>query len=542
MMHMAMSGDSQVNGKSIEGLGRRKDGTEFPLDMSLSAWHVGGNRFYTALVRDITERKEAEDSLSAERNLLRTLIDQLPDNVFVKDLDGRLIVDNLAHRSLLGANTLDEVIGKTDFDFFAASLAASYDAAEKKIIHSGKALINQEEPTVDRGGQQRWLLTTKLPWRDHQGKLAGIVGINRDITERQQAQTLQEAVYRIAAAAETAGSLDDLYEDIHEIISSVMPAENFYITIYDRAQDLLQFPYFKDTQDEPFIGGIQPGKGLTAYVLRTGKSLLCTQAVHDDLERRGEVRLLGVPSAIWLGVPLIADGKTIGAMVVQHYSDPKAYGEREQHMLEFVSTQVALAIRRRQAEDELRRSKEALEATHLDVQKSLAREEILARTDGLTGVRNRFSFEELAVREFASAVRYGRALSVMIFDVDNLKSINDTSGHAAGDRALVLVAQAATRHTRDADVLARYGGDEFIVLLPETSASQALLVAERIRARVQSGPVGNGGNPVAVTLSIGIAELRRGPMDASVEQMVQRADKALYQAKAEGRNRSVVFD
>ena len=81
--------------------------------------------------------------------------------------------------------------------------------------------------------------------------------------------------------------------------------------------------------------------------------MLCTQAVHDELERQGEVKLLGVPSAIWLGVPLIVEGKTIGAMVVQHYSDPKAYSEREQHMLEFVSTQVAIAINRKRVEEKL---------------------------------------------------------------------------------------------------------------------------------------------------------------------------------------------
>ena len=503
-----------------------------PMDAEKTLW----------VARDITERKQAEYRLTAERNLLRTLIDQLPDNIFVKDLDGRVIVDNVAHRSLLGASTLDEVVGKTDFDFFAGSLAASYDADEKEIIHVGKALINQEEPTVDRDGKQRWLLTTKLPWRDHQGKIAGIVGINRDITDRQQAQTRQEAVYRIAAAAETAGSLDDLYQDIHEIISSVMPAENFYITLYDEAQDLLRFPYFKDLQDEPFIGGIQPGKGLTAYVLRTGKSLLCTKTLHDELERRGEVRLLGVPSAIWLGVPLIAAGKTIGAMVVQHHSDPEAYGEREQHMLEFVSTQVALAINRKQAEDELRRSKEALETTHLEVQQSLAREEILARTDGLTGLRNRFSFEELAAREFGAAVRYQRALSIIIFDADNLKGINDSAGHAAGDQALVLIARAATQHTRDTDLAARYGGDEFVILLPETTSQQAVAVAERIRAGVGAVPVGDLADPLPVMLSIGIAELRWQPMDESAEQVVQRADKALYEAKARGRNRTVVFE
>jgi PAS domain S-box-containing protein len=132
-----------------------------------------------------------------------------------------------------------------------------------------------------------------------------------------------------------------------------MSAEYFFITLYDETQNLLRFPYFKDAEDEPFVGGIQPGKSLTAYVLRTGKSLLCTQAVHDELERQGEVKLLGVPSAIWLGVPLVVEGKTIGAMVVQHYSDPKAFGEREQHMLEFVSTQVAVAINRKRIEEKV---------------------------------------------------------------------------------------------------------------------------------------------------------------------------------------------
>ena len=113
-----------------------------------------------------------------------------------------------------------------------------------------------------------------------------------------------------------------------------------------------------------------PKRDLTAYVLRTGKSLLCTQAVHDELERRGEVKLLGAPSSIWLGVPLSVQGKTIGAIVVQHYTDPAAYGEREQHMLEFVSAQIAVAIERKRAEEAVRRRADelaALNATVLEI-------------------------------------------------------------------------------------------------------------------------------------------------------------------------------
>jgi PAS domain S-box-containing protein len=180
--------------------------------------------------------------------------------------------------------------------------------------------------------------------------------IQQDISERKQAQALQEAVYQIAAAAETTSSLDELYPKIHQSISSVMPAENFFIALYDETQNLLKFPYFKDVEDEIYLGGIEPGRGTTAYVLRTGKSLLCTEETQAELERQGELTLQGAPSAIWLGVPLIVEGKTIGAMVVQHYTDPNAYGEREQHMLEFVSTQVAIAIHRKQSEEALRES------------------------------------------------------------------------------------------------------------------------------------------------------------------------------------------
>ncbi|MGZ5178404.1 MAG: GGDEF domain-containing protein, partial [Burkholderiales bacterium] len=127
-------------------------------------------------------------------------------------------------------------------------------------------------------------------------------------------------------------------------------------------------------------------------------------------------------------------------------------------------------------------------------------------------------------------------------DIDNFKRVNDTLGHAAGDEALRLLARAAAAHTRAADVIARLGGDEFVLLLPETTAQQALPIADRIMASVAATPIGDAADALAVTLSIGIAELRRKPMDDRVEQVVQRADRALYQAKADGRNRTRVFD
>jgi PAS domain S-box-containing protein len=136
--------------------------------------------------RDITERKRAEEALANERNLLRTLIDNLPDNIFIKDAESRFVISNLAHAHLLRAKTPDEIVGKTDFDIFPQELASSYYADEQAMIQSGQPLLNREERTIDPEGKTRWLLTTKVPLRNDQGNVTGVVGINRDITERKR--------------------------------------------------------------------------------------------------------------------------------------------------------------------------------------------------------------------------------------------------------------------------------------------------------------------------------------------------------------------
>ena len=324
----------------------------------------------------------------------------------------------------------------------------------------------------------------------------------RDITARKQAETLQEAVYRIAIATETTKSLNDLYPQIHQIISSVMPAQNFYITLFNEEHNTLQFPYFKDAMDAPFLGEIEPGKGLTAYVLRTGKSLLCTQAVHDELERQGAVILLGVPSAIWLGVPLIIEGKTIGAMVVQHYSDPNAYSEREQHMLEFVSSQVALAITRKQTEDQLR---------------------LLSTHDIVTGLYNRVFFEEEMSR-----IERGRQfpVSIVMADVDHLKATNDSQGHAAGDALLKRLAQVLTTAFRSEDIVARIGGDEFAVLLPNTDKAAEENALERVNRLLKEHNATHQGTPLQVSFGASTA-VKFVPL----ADVLKEADSRMYAEK-----------
>lgn len=156
---------------------------------------------------------------------------------------------------------------------------------------------------------------------------------------------------------------------------------------------------------------------------------------------------------------------------------------------------------------------------------------VLARTDSLTGVTNRRHFFELAEQEFADAARNGQPLSVILFDIDHFKRINDTHGHQAGDEMLKGVAQLAGGQLREADLIARYGGEEFIVLLPRTSAADAFVVAEDMREDLAAR--------LRVTMSSGIAGILES--DDTLDRLISRADQALYRAKDAGRNRSLVF-
>lgn len=175
-------------------------------------------------------------------------------------------------------------------------------------------------------------------------------------------ETLKDIVYRIAETTDNVGDLHELFKAIHRIIEEIMPANNFYIALYDEANDIISFPYFVDEEDVPSPPH-KPGKGLTEYVLRTGHSLLCTAELFDDLVARGEAELVGEPSPIWLGVPLMIGQKPIGVMVVQHYKDPHAYGEPELLIFEYISSQVAKAIERKRSEAAIKQAISLLEAT-----------------------------------------------------------------------------------------------------------------------------------------------------------------------------------
>lgn len=171
--------------------------------------------------------------------------------------------------------------------------------------------------------------------------------------ERVRAQRLQATLYRISQAANRATTPEELYPAIHEIIREIMPADNFYIALYNPSTDRLHMVYIDDEIDPTPVATTKNGS--TEYVYHTGKTLLGTAAQFEALQQSGEIVLCGAPSAVWLGVPLIVEGKIIGVMTAQHYRDAEAYGEDEQHILEMISASVANTITRQLAQAETRR-------------------------------------------------------------------------------------------------------------------------------------------------------------------------------------------
>ena len=207
-------------------------------------------------------------------------------------------------------------------------------------------------------------------------------------------------------------------------------------------------------------------------------------------------------------------------------------------MSQYLRTQRAQEEFSRQLERQVAERTEALNAANADLREANHVLERLASSDSLTELDNRRCFFEKAGAEVERARRYGHRLSLQMLDIDHFKTINDRYGHVAGDRVLMAMGEILRANLRHSDVAARIGGEEFAILLPETSLDDAWAHAERIRQSATRLSVMNGTVSLSLTVSIGVAELGAG--DSSIEPVLMRADSCLYRAKQEGRNRVCV--
>ncbi|TFG80680.1 MAG: hybrid sensor histidine kinase/response regulator [Chrysiogenales bacterium] len=304
-------------------------------------------------------RKRTRELVTVNRALqeseerYRELVSNMPNGVLVQK-QGRIVFVNANILATIDF-TLEEVLGKSILDFIHP---ADREIVEKNMalrLANKQAAQGYEIRIATRNGEWRTVvIQAKKIIYDNE---PAILSVLSDITDKRRSEIIQDAVYKISEATQLADNLPELYRSIHHIISGLMCTENFYIALFERDSGMLSFPYFVDEFDDaPQTRGLK--KGLTEYVLRTGIPLLATPEILSELEKKGEIELIGAPSIDWLGVPLKIREKTIGVLVAQTYSPGLRYGPGEKNILIFVSNQVAWAIERKRAEANLRRSEQ----------------------------------------------------------------------------------------------------------------------------------------------------------------------------------------
>lgn len=212
------------------------------------------------------------------------------------------------------------------------------------------------------------------------------------------------------------------------------------------------------------------------------------------------------------GVPLVTESETFGVLYALD-KKPRSYKDADIRFLSGLASRAATAIHKVKMFEELQR---------------------LSIIDELTGVNNRRHFFELARLEFIRAVRYGSALSAIMLDLDHFKKVNDTFGHAKGDTVLKEVIASLREKVRESDLIGRYGGDEFVLLLPNSGLANAIQLAERLRSEIEKMSVGSDENQVNLTITLGVAAVT--PKTSSIDDLIESADQAMYAAKSAGRN------
>ena len=436
-----------------------------------------------ALRSELNARISLGGHLSDERGLLRTLIDNMPDHIYVKDRSGRFVIGNKAAAEGIGNYTPDELVGKSDLDFYPLEWGQRFFMDEQKIMQSGQPLIDQLEENVNAAGVRRWFSTTKMPFHDSSGNPIGIVGISRDVTQRVDAD---EAIRLRNRAIEL--SLDGI------VIVSCADAESPVQYVNPAFERITGFT-LEDAQQRGMAmllaDAVDPSAGQSLWdamhLHQEGRAVL-RSVRKDGVEFWNEVRLA-----------IVRDAQGSASHFVYTMSD---------------------ITKARHAEEQL---------------------ELLASHDSLTGLPNRRMLMDRLTQAIALSERGTFLLAVAFIDLDRLKFVNDTYGHEAGDHMLHTVAERMAGTVRKADTVARLGGDEFVLVsLHEIGGphDSGLVDVAEMLGKVQAllgEPILLGDVPFNVTCSIGVSVYPRDGHDA--ETLLKHADAAMYSAKNLGRNR-----
>jgi len=328
--------------------------------------------YINGAIRDITERKLAVLALKESEERYRSFISQVSEGVyrFESDLpmdislpveeqvdyiyDHLFIAEcNEAFLKTYGITDRKDVIGKGNLDFHGGRHNPVNRGLLRKFVEDGYTVQNGITEEINFAGQVIYINNNSLGIIEN-NHLVRVWCTQNDITDSVRSERVQQVLYSISLAALSSKDMDELTEVISLELGKLLDTNNFYIAFYDEPNGMLSTHFLNDQKDE--ITTWPAGKSATGYVIKHQESLLANETDMIKLFEAGEIDIVGVPAKVWLGVPLWAKNKVIGAIVVQNYDRSDAYTEKDQLMLEFISHQIGISIERKKAEQELRQA------------------------------------------------------------------------------------------------------------------------------------------------------------------------------------------
>lgn len=522
-------------GISLPLNGVRKNRREIPIEIALSPVKIPSGVIFTNIIRDLTIRKEAEEQL----RLQSVALESAANGILITDRNGNIQWVNPAFSKMTGY-TADDVRGKNPRILKSGLVQQSIYQDLWKTILSGNVwhgeLVNRRKDGTVLTEEQ-----TIAPVRDGTGQIIHFVAIKQDITERKRAEdalskrtdqiaTLNRVMQSLSSTLEISKVLDTILREIRQLVpydsASVWLCKDDQLEIiaahgFPNLESLIGSSFELSAEDNP-----------NTQVMRTRMPMIVGDAfstygsfkesAHAQYQIRG-----------WMGVPMITGDRVIG-MLAFDKKDPNYYtNEQSQFALAFAA-QAALALENaRLYSDAQKELLEKIKAEDklLKLQKELEEQAI---RDALTGLYNRRFLDETLSRELSRAERDKYSVSVVMLDLDHFKVLNDTYGHDVGDMMLKQLGKLLSTHVRAGDIACRFGGEEFVVVMPKASLSVARQRANDWRMKFEAQTIIHNGEVLNATLSAGVAVY---PIHgSSSDEIIRKADQAMYAAKAAGRN------
>ncbi|BDQ38797.1 hypothetical protein SYK_31570 [Pseudodesulfovibrio nedwellii] len=314
---------------------------------------------------DITKRKQAENALRDSEERYRTIFENATDGIYQCTLDGQFLTVNTAMARYMGYDSPTEMINTINNICQQMWVNPNDRQVFLQELAKNGTLQNYEQHIKRKDGSRIWISENARAIYNDNGDIEYYEGFLQDITTRRFNESTTKALYAISAAITITRDLSELYCAIHAIIADVIHAKNFFIAQVDEITDTMRFVYFRDEKDDYIdISGISdPNQNsLSINVYRTGNPFRFSSARPNDIAMTKKIGIIGTPPAAWLGVPLRLNGKVMGVMVVQDYSNPLQYSKTDVTFMIAVSEQVAMAIERKANEESLTRLNEKLES------------------------------------------------------------------------------------------------------------------------------------------------------------------------------------